>query len=78
MKLQGRERCMIQNDEEEEQLRQAKEKTEMEMTFKERERRWQHREETMATNRGPEWGDDIEADRGQEEYHKDRSRWWVP
>ncbi|CAB4398016.1 unnamed protein product [Rhizophagus irregularis] len=64
------------------------------------ERRWQHREETMATNREreaerdldarekqirdreimarklAEWGDDIEADSGQEEYYKDRSRWW--
>ncbi|CAB4446557.1 unnamed protein product [Rhizophagus irregularis] len=70
------------------------------MAFKERERRWQHREETMATNREreaerdldarekqirdreimarklAEWGDDIEADSGQEEYYKDRSRWW--
>ncbi|PKC55448.1 hypothetical protein RhiirA1_475597, partial [Rhizophagus irregularis] len=34
-----------------EQRRQAKRKTEMKMAFKERERRWQHREETMATNR---------------------------
>ncbi|PKK42867.1 hypothetical protein RhiirC2_859285 [Rhizophagus irregularis] len=52
------------------------------MAFKSRERRWQHhREETMATNREreaerdldlAEWDDDIEADRGQEEYHKDR------
>ncbi|PKY57151.1 hypothetical protein RhiirA4_411551 [Rhizophagus irregularis] len=72
----------------------------MEMAFKERERRWQHREETMmATNREREaerdldarekqirrsgnngekvsgMGDDIEADSGQEEYYKDRSRW---
>ncbi|CAB4444146.1 unnamed protein product [Rhizophagus irregularis] len=61
------------------------------------ERRWQHREETMATNREreaerdldarekqirdreimarklAEWGDDIEADSGQEEYYKDSS-----
>ncbi|RGB25767.1 hypothetical protein C1646_722917 [Rhizophagus diaphanus] len=47
------------------------------------ERRWQHtREETMATNREreaerdldlAEWGDDIEADSGQEEYYKDRN-----
>ncbi|RGB26853.1 hypothetical protein C1646_769896 [Rhizophagus diaphanus] len=71
----------------------------MEMALK-RERRWQHREETMATNREreaerdldarekqirdreimtrklAEWGDDIEDDSGQEEYYKDRSRWW--
>ncbi|CAB4488692.1 unnamed protein product [Rhizophagus irregularis] len=67
------------------------------MAFKERERRWQHREETMATNREREaerdldarekrsgnngekisgMGDDIEADSDQEEYYKDRSRWW--
>ena len=61
-----------------------------------RERRWQHREETMATNREreaerdldirekqirdreimarklSEWDDDIEAERGQEEYYRDR------
>ncbi|RGB26854.1 hypothetical protein C1646_799893 [Rhizophagus diaphanus] len=66
------------------------------MVFKERERRWQHREETMATNREREaerdldgrekqirdweimarklveWDDDIEDDRDQEEYHKNR------
>ncbi|PKB99932.1 hypothetical protein RhiirA5_366038, partial [Rhizophagus irregularis] len=48
--------------------------------IQEKDRRWQHREETMATNREhqeimakklAEWDDDIEADRGQEEYHKD-------
>ncbi|CAG8723589.1 4098_t:CDS:10, partial [Acaulospora morrowiae] len=90
----------ILDDEEEEQKRQAKRKTEMEMAFKERERRWQHREETMAINRErdlerevdarekqirdrelmarklAEWDDDVEAERGQEEYYRDRSRWW--
>ncbi|CAG8498179.1 44435_t:CDS:10 [Gigaspora margarita] len=88
------------DDEDEEQKRQAKRKTEMEMAFKERERRWQHREETMATNRErelereidarekqirdrelmarklAEWDDDVEAERGQEEYYRDRNRWW--
>ncbi|UZO13537.1 uncharacterized protein OCT59_005035 [Rhizophagus irregularis] len=97
---ESRRESYILDDEEEEQRRQAKRKTEMEMAFKERERRWQHREETMATNREreaerdldirekqirdreimarklAEWDDDIEADRGQEEYYKDRSRWW--
>ncbi|POG57781.1 hypothetical protein GLOIN_2v1736813 [Rhizophagus irregularis DAOM 181602=DAOM 197198] len=49
----------------------------MEIAFKWRERRWQHREETMATNRELSgMGDDIEVDSGQEEYYKDRSRWW--
>ncbi|CAG8453572.1 8947_t:CDS:10 [Cetraspora pellucida] len=64
------------------------------------ERRWQHREETMAANRErelereidarekqirdrelmarklAEWDDDIEAERGQEDYYRDRNRWW--
>ncbi|CAB4406915.1 unnamed protein product [Rhizophagus irregularis] len=44
-------RILYFSDKEEEQRRQAKRKTETEMAFKERERRWQHREETMATNR---------------------------
>ncbi|GES81121.1 hypothetical protein GLOIN_2v575193 [Rhizophagus clarus] len=97
---ESRRESYVLDDEEEEQRRQAKRKTEMEMAFKERERRWQHREETMATNREreaerdldirekqirdreimarklAEWDDDIEAERGQEEYYRDRSRWW--
>ncbi|CAG8756980.1 12749_t:CDS:2, partial [Funneliformis caledonium] len=48
---ESRRESYVFDDEEEEQRRQAKRKTEMEMAFKERERRWQHREETMATNR---------------------------
>ncbi|RIA79856.1 hypothetical protein C1645_793674 [Glomus cerebriforme] len=96
----SRRESYVLDDEEEEQRRQAKRKTEMEMAFKERERRWQHREETMATNREreaerdldirekqirdreimarklAEWDDDAEAERGQEEYYRDRSRWW--
>ncbi|CAB4425862.1 unnamed protein product [Rhizophagus irregularis] len=38
------------------------------LKWKWRERQWQHREETLA-----EWDD---SGRGQEEYNKDRSRWW--
>lgn len=97
---ESRRESYVLDDEEEEQRRQAKRKTEMEMAFKERERRWQHREDTMATNREreaereldirekqirdreimarklAEWDDDVEAERGQEEYYRDRSRWW--
>ncbi|CAJ0760720.1 3525_t:CDS:10, partial [Entrophospora sp. SA101] len=97
---ESRRESYILDDEEEEQRRQAKRKIEMEVAFKERERRWQHREEDMAINREreserelsirekqirdrelmarklAEWDDDIEAERGQEEYYRDRPRWW--
>ncbi|CAG8528735.1 4327_t:CDS:2 [Diversispora eburnea] len=95
---ESRRESYVLDDEEEEQRRQAKRKTEMEMAFKERERRWQHREETMAANRErdsereidmrekqirdkelmarklAEWDDDTEAERGQEEYYRDRQQ----
>ncbi|GBC29511.2 hypothetical protein GLOIN_2v575193 [Rhizophagus irregularis DAOM 181602=DAOM 197198] len=49
----------ILDDKEEEQRRQAKRKTETEMAFKGKDRRWQHREETMATNREREAERDL-------------------
>ncbi|GBC43087.2 RNA-binding protein 25-like [Rhizophagus irregularis DAOM 181602=DAOM 197198] len=75
---ESRRESYILDDEEEEQRRQAKRKTEMEMAFKEREIRCQHhREETWQQIRNG-GDDDIEADRGQEEYYKDRSSAVVP
>ncbi|PKC03770.1 hypothetical protein RhiirA5_423272 [Rhizophagus irregularis] len=60
-------------DKEEEQRRQAKRKTEMEIAFKGR------KTNSRSANNGreslAEWGDDIEADSGQD-YKYRRSRWW--
>ncbi|UZO17193.1 uncharacterized protein OCT59_008554 [Rhizophagus irregularis] len=77
MRLQDRERCMIQKIKKRNNADKLKEKLKWKLLLK-GERRWQHREETMATNREPEWGDDIEADSGQEEYYYKyrRSCWW--
>ncbi|PKY40211.1 hypothetical protein RhiirA4_394388 [Rhizophagus irregularis] len=36
----------------------------------------QIRDREIMARKLAEWGDDIEADSGQEEYYKDRSRWW--
>ncbi|CAB5323553.1 unnamed protein product [Rhizophagus irregularis] len=36
----------------------------------------QIRDREIMARKLAEWDDDIEADRGQEEYYKDRSRWW--
>ncbi|UZO17279.1 uncharacterized protein OCT59_008638 [Rhizophagus irregularis] len=71
MRLQDRERCMMQKIKKRNNADKLKEKLKWKLLLK-GERRWQHREETMATNRER---DDIEADSGQD-YKYRRFRWW--
>ncbi|KAK9766002.1 hypothetical protein K7432_005233 [Basidiobolus ranarum] len=96
-----RERSPTFSEEEaEEQRRAEKRRREMEMAYREREKRWENhemsrakmyernmmsdrereerriRERDFMEKRLREWNDDEEEELGEEEYYRDRSRWW--
>ncbi|KAI8811501.1 hypothetical protein BJ742DRAFT_143818 [Cladochytrium replicatum] len=87
------------DDEEEEKRRQERRNREMIQAFKEREKKWEVREQARLRKiemeerkdedderrrkdldsldkRYREYDDDVEAERGEEEFYRDRQRWW--
>ncbi|ORX96105.1 hypothetical protein K493DRAFT_282272 [Basidiobolus meristosporus CBS 931.73] len=96
-----RERSPTSSEEEAEEERRAeKRRREMEMAYREREKRWENheisrakmyernatsdrereerriRERDFMEKRLREWKDDEEEELGEEEYYRDRARWW--